>query len=138
MTPISPPGALGRLGRIGIPLALAAVAAAFCLVAAFPANAPARSSYCSASGDYCEGAVRVKGRIVLRFSTFSLRGPLKVCVTKRTRACRTPRLRSIGNDVYRATIRWRSNFPYEGHGIYRVRWYTRQGNPLGILLRFRR
>lgn len=127
-----------RLGRIGLPLSLAAIAAAFCLVAAFPANAPARSSYCSPSGDYCEGAVRVQGRIVLRFSTFSLRGRLKVCVTKRTRTCRRPRLRPIGNDLYRARMVWRSNFPYQGHGTYRVRWYTRQGTPLGIPLKFRR
>ena len=126
------------LSRIGLPLALAAIAAAFCLAAAFPANVPARASYCSNSGDYCEGAIKIKGRIVLRFSTFSLRGRLKVCVSKRTRRCRSPRLKAIGNDLYRATIRWRSNFPYQGHGTYRVRWYTRQGTPLGVLLKFRR
>jgi hypothetical protein len=135
MTPIPPSR---RLGRIGLPLALAAIATAFCLAAAFPVNAPARSSYCSPSGDYCEGAARVNGRIVLRFSTFSLRGRLKVCVTKRTRRCRSPLLRPIGNDVYRAKIWWRSHFPYQGHGTYRVRWYTRQGNALGVPLKFRR
>ena len=118
-----------RLGRIGLPLSVAAIAAALCLAAGFPANAPARSTYCAPSGDYCEGAVGVQGRIVLRFSTFSLRGRLKVCVTKRTRACRRARLRPIGNDLYRARIGWRSRFPHQGHGTYRVRWYTRRGLP---------
>lgn len=135
---MTPTSLRSRRSRIGLPLALAAITVAFCLVAAFPAKAPARSSYCSNSGDYCEGATRVKGRIVLRFSTFSLRGRLKVCVTKRTRTCRSPRLKAIGNDLYRARIVWRSNFPYQGHGTYRVRWYTPQGSTLGILLKFRR
>jgi hypothetical protein len=37
-------------------------------------DASARSSYCSPSGDYCQGAFKERGRLILRFSTFSFAG----------------------------------------------------------------
>ena len=127
-----------RPALVALAVLLAALAAGLCLWLVFPQSTSARTSYCSASGDYCEGAVIVKGRRVLRFSTFSLRGRLKVCVTKRTRVCRLARLRPIGNDLFRARLVWREHFPYQGHGTYRVRWFTRSGDRLGVLLKFRR
>ena len=121
------------MSRSRLQVALAAVLAVAMLV---PATASGRSSYCSPSGDFCQGAFRESGRTVLDFRTFSFRGTIEVCVTKRTRVCRDSRLRRRG-PLYVSRVSWEGRFPNQGRGIYRVRWY-RDGSRIGETISFRR
>jgi hypothetical protein len=98
-----------------------------CLLALLPATAGARprweSSYCSPTGDYCDG-VYVERTRHFRFTTFSLRGRMRVCVRAPSRKvdCRRFRLRYIGHALYEVDVRWRKHFPYRGRGRYTVRF----------------
>jgi hypothetical protein len=114
---------------------LAAVAGA--LLTAAPAAA--RTSYCSPTGDYCTSVAKIKGVRYLRFSTFSVRGLLKICVRdpSNARPCHSFRLRKSG-DLYSAKVLWKRRFPNRGAGTYRVSFFidrTRLGPVLSFTLR---
>jgi hypothetical protein len=111
---------------------LAAVTGA--LLAAAPAEA--KTSYCSPTGDYCMSVARIKGVRYLRFSTFSVRGILKICVRdpKNARVCHSFRLRKSG-DLYSAKVIWKRRYPNRGAGTYRVSFFI-HGTRLGAVLSF--
>lgn len=101
-----------------------------------PVAADARSSYCSPSGDFCQGAFKEGGSVILDLRTFSFRGMIEVCVTKRTRVCRDSRLRRSG-PLYVSRVSWNGRFPNQGRGTYLVRWY-KGGTRIGTTISFRR
>jgi hypothetical protein len=102
-------------------------------------SAEAASNYCSPSGDYCTSTARVGGAVMLRLTTFSFSGLIRVCVTdpKGTRVCRTFRL-SRRSGTWQASVRWHRKFPNAGPGRYRVAFFlgrTRLGPVLDFRLR---
>jgi hypothetical protein len=114
---------------------LAAIAGA--LVAVAPAAA--KTSYCSPTGDYCTSVARVKGVRYLRFSTFSVRGLVRICVKDPTtrRVCHSFRLRKAG-DLWRVKVIWKRRYPNRGAGTYRVSFFigpTRLGPVLSFTQR---
>jgi len=114
---------------------LAAIAGA--LVAVAPAAA--KTSYCSPTGDYCTSVARVKGVRYLRFSTFSVRGLVRICVKDPTtrRVCHNFRLRKAG-DLWRVKVIWKRRYPNRGTGTYRVSFFigpTRLGPVLSFTQR---
>jgi hypothetical protein len=102
------------------------------------ASADARiSSYCHPTGDFCQGIFRkTSGGIDFKLNTFSFRGTVQICVTKRTRICHGRRLKPIGDGLYEASARWERNWPNQGHGRYAVSWYQ-GGSKIGHTLHFR-
>jgi hypothetical protein len=116
-------------------LVLSAVAGA--LIAAAPAAA--RTSYCSPTGDYCTSVARLKGIRYLRFSTFSVRGLVRICVRDPTaaRVCHSFRLRKAG-PAYQVKVLWKRRYPNRGTGTYRVTFFigpTRLGPVLSFTQR---
>ena len=105
----------------GVLLVVAAAAA----VAAFASGASAGGSYCSPSGDVCV-AVREqpRGVVLLEISTAALYfSRYRVCVRgPKSRVCRSFPVRKTSAGGAGSTINWRRNFPYQGHGLYRVTW----------------
>ncbi len=86
--------------------------------------AEARSSYCSASGDYCRSAKRRNGDVLLRIDTFSFSGCYRLCLRApdRTASCKRFRLRRGRAGIYSSAKGWSRHFPNRGAGVYRVRW----------------
>lgn len=88
------------------------------------------SAYRSPSGDYCQAVKKSKREVrKLKFATFSLRGPVRVCVKRHggERVCRGDRFRDHNGDgVYVARICWQCRFPSRRGGAYAVTW--KQGN----------
>jgi hypothetical protein len=125
---------MGRVKRLSLPLATAALVTALIL----PAGASARSSYCSTSGDICYGRVPgsspVKLRISLAAKYFSR---YRLCITgpHGERDCKRFRVHRTINGLYRSTVSWPKNFPYRGKGTYKARWYA-QGTALGPAISF--
>ena len=116
-------------------LVLSAIVGA--LVAAAPVAA--RTSYCSRTGDYCTSVARVKGVRYLRFSTFSFRGLVRICVKDPTtaRICHRFRLRRAGS-LYQAKVLWKRHYPNRGTGTYFVSFFfgqTRLGPVLSFTIR---
>jgi hypothetical protein len=111
------------------------VAATVALASASAAGAA--SSYCSPSGDYCTSTTRVSGAVMLRLSTFSFTGSIRICVTdpKAKRVCRTWALRKRGT-MYQVAVRWHRNYPRGGPGRYRVGFFLGRTR-LGPVLDFR-
>jgi hypothetical protein len=117
-------------------LLLIAVASSVILGGAIARADQRVASYCSPTGDFCQGIFRkVDGELDLKLTTFSFRGYAQICVTKRTRVCHSRRLRGIGHGLYEASARWDRNWPYQGHGRYAVSWYQR-GSKIGHTLHF--
>lgn len=107
------------------------------LALALPASATAASTYCSPTGDYCTSTARQGGAVLLRLSTFSFSGSIRICVTdpKAKRACKRFPLEKRGA-MWKVTVRWHRHFPNGGKGLYRVRFFT-QSTQLGPVLDFR-
>src|SRR3954454_611378 len=111
--------------RISIVIAVAALAAALAVPAA-SAKPRELAGHCSTSGDVCTSITVEGGVLFLRmslaakyFSKYGLcvKGPKsKVC---KTFAVRAP---SKAGDTYYSKVPWRTNFPYQGAGTYRVTW----------------
>ena len=96
-------------------------------------------AYCSPSGDYCTLILKKDRRIVFTVRAFAdYFGTVTTCVTKETRVCRSRSPREGDNGIYRWSIRWQSNYPREGAGIYTVRWLAESGDRIGPALHFRR
>ena len=115
------------------------VAAAVLTALAVSSAASAASSYCSPTGDYCTSTTRVTGTVLLRLTTFSFQGPIRICVTAptRRRVCKTFRLAKRGA-TWRTSVRWYRNFPNAGPGRYRVGFFigpTRLGPLLDFVIR---
>src|SRR4051794_41327642 len=112
--------------RIPILIAVAALAAALAVPAANAKQQREIASHCSTSGDVCTAVTVESGVLFLRmslaakyFSKYGLcvKGPKsKVC---KTFAVRAP---SKAGDTYYSKVAWRTNFPYQGPGTYRVTW----------------
>lgn len=107
-------------------LALAGAAALAAFVLAPAATGVGGDSFCSPSGDYCTGAARIKGAVVLQLRTFSFRGRVRICVTnpRRRRTCRSFLLRRRSRGVFEVKVLWHRNFPNGGPGTYSVRYFT--------------
>ncbi|MGZ8667139.1 MAG: hypothetical protein ACXWZM_08515 [Solirubrobacterales bacterium] len=112
------------------------------LIAALGVVAPAAAksalaSYCSPTGDYCTSTARVSGAVMLRLSTFSFIGPVRICVTdpKAKRVCRTWPLQKRGA-MYQVAARWHRTYPNGGPGLYRVGFFLGRTR-LGPVLDFR-
>lgn len=118
-------------------LSLTLVTVALALVGAPTASADQRiASYCSPTGDYCQGVFRTTGgSYYFDLRTFSFRGSVQVCVSRRTRVCRSRALTPVGQGVYQARIFWAGNYPNQGVGRYAVTWYW-AGNRIGRTLSF--
>lgn len=114
----------------------AVLAIALTAVLAAAAPAPAATSFCSPSGDYCLGAVKRGGVRWLMLSTFSFSGRVQVCVTTPTdrRQCQRFRLRRSG-DLWTMKARWSRHFANDGPGAYTVR-FRYGGVTLGEPVRF--
>ncbi|MBA2360457.1 MAG: hypothetical protein H0V79_05905 [Actinobacteria bacterium] len=100
-------------------------------------SAAAKSNYCSPTGDYCTSTARVEGAVLIRLTTFSFSGSVRICVTdpKAKRACRIFLLRKRGS-MWQLSVRWHRHFPNGGPGVYRVRFF-KQSTQLGPVLDFR-
>ena len=100
-------------------------------------TAPAPASYCSPTGDWCTAVKRIQGAVFLDLGTFSFSGRYRLCVADPggRRSCRSFGLTRRG-DLWRSRVRWHTNFPSRGAGVYKVTWhYT--GVRLGPTLTFR-
>lgn len=118
-------------------LALAVVVAG--TVLGLPSTAVAATSACAPeTGDWCTSVAQRDGRRVLALTTFSFRGSVRICVTgPRRRTCRTPRLRGTEDGLFRAALNWRTRFPNQGRGRYRVTFTPDvTGRKLGPTLSF--
>lgn len=100
-------------------------------------SAGAASNYCSPSGDYCTSTARVGGAVMLRLSTFSFSGAIRICVTdpEAKRVCKRFPLRKRGA-MWHVAVRWHRQFPNAGAGRYRVAFFL-GGTRLGPVLDFR-
>ena len=137
LLPPPPKGPLDRGGRTGrrsvagysraVPLVrpLIVLIAALSLFAAFAGIASANKavdSYCSPTGDWCQGVFREGGHIKFRIDTFSFRGPYKLCVKppKEPRECRTFKLVHKSGGIYGSKIDFARNFSHRRNGRYAV------------------
>lgn len=110
------------------------------LLLSFPARAGAvirEASYCSPTGDYCQGSLIKAGRRHLMFTTFSVRGRMRLCVQspRRRKVCKLWRLRYVGHSLYEIDVTWRAHYPRDGRGVYSARFS--QGAFRGPVLQFR-
>lgn len=96
-------------------------------------------TYCSPSGDYCQGVFREDGRIKLRMSQFPFRGKYQLCVKppRSSRSCSKFRWRKKKLGLFRGGVDFASHFPSKRKGLYRVSWRT-SGTKIGKTLRFRK
>ena len=94
-------------------------------------------SYCSPTGDYCQGIVRQNGRLRAKLSTFSFTGTYQLCVrTPRVGSdCNLFRLRRDSNGIYQGSIGLSRHFNLRPAGRYTVTWRY-SGSRLGKSLHF--
>ena len=111
---------------------LAAVAA----LAALPATASAKSSYCSKSGDVCYQAKGspIKLRITTAAKYFSR---YRLCITNPhgARECHRFRMHAADAGTFASTVSWPKHYEYGGTGTYHARWYA-HGSALGPAVSF--
>lgn len=110
------------------------------LLLSYPVGAGAvlrEATYCSPTGDYCQGSLIKAGRRHLMFTTFSVRGRMRLCVQspRRHKVCKLWRLRYIGHSLYEIDVTWRAHYPRDGRGVYSARFS--QGAFRGPVIRFR-
>ena len=94
-------------------------------------------SYCSPTGDYCQGIVRQNGTLRAKLSTFSFTGTYQLCVrTPRVGTdCNLFRLRRDSNGIYQGSIGLSRHFNLRPAGRYTVTWRY-SGSRLGKSLHF--
>src|SRR3954468_23792185 len=89
-------------------------------------TATAATSYCSPeTGDFCIGAVKIRGVRTLIIRTFAHRGRVRVCISHNGyRDCRRFRLTPDPQtpSIYQFERRWTRYFPTRGPGRYYVRF----------------
>lgn len=83
-----------------------------------PATALAAEQWCGPSGDTCTSVRKFKGVRTLSFATFALRGSVAICVTaaEGEAVCKTRKLRRGKFDLYKASLKWSSNYPRDPAG----------------------
>lgn len=121
-----------RIVPRAVSVAVAAVLVLVLGVAASSSAAPARSTYCSRSGDVCYGAFGSGTTIHLRLSLFAryfTRYRLCVDAPNGHGECRRFVLRRAAGGSYRSEVRWAARFPFAGPGVYHARWFS----PSGVL-----
>lgn len=93
-------------------------------------------SYCSPTGDYCQGLFRQDG-VRAKLSTFSFRGTYGICVRSRMtgRECKDFRLRRDSNGIYQGSVGLARHFEIRPRGRYAVTW-SYAGSRLGRKLHF--
>jgi hypothetical protein len=96
-------------------------------------------SYCSPSGDFCQGVFREGGRIKLKMSQFPLRGKYQLCVKppRQAQSCNKFRWRKKKMGVYRSGVDFATYYPSKQKGLYKVRWRS-SGSKIGKTMRFRK
>lgn len=106
---------------------------------ASPAAADSIASYCSPSGDYCQGIFNLENGRRARLSTFSFQGRYRLCVRSRRygKECRQFRLRRADHGIWQSSVRLASRFRMRWNGTYTVIWHY-QGSLLGERLQFRK
>src|SRR3954449_9096347 len=118
-------------GRMKLTLTLLAAAAL-----ALPANAAAKSSYCSKSGDVCYQAkgspIKLKITTAAKYFT-----RYRLCITNPhgVRECHRFRMRKAARGTYSSSVSWPRHYEYGGKGSYHARW-SAGGNPLGPRVSF--
>ena len=100
------------------------------------ATKPPIDSYCSPTGDYCQGLFRQDG-VRAKLSTFSFRGTYGICVRSRStgRDCEDFRLRRRRDGIYHGSVGLARHFDIRPHGRYAVTW-TYAGSRIGKKLHF--
>lgn len=104
------------------------------------AEAEARSSYCSPSGDWCTSVGRGGDARKLSLASFAFGGGYRLCVRPPSgrQDCHAFRLRR-SDGLWSSKVTWRRHFPVRGRGRYRVRFFhDAVGGQLGPTLSFRR
>lgn len=83
--------------------------------------APAATSWCSESGDTCYGTFKRDGKryvSVTYAAQYKTKGRLCVKAPNGKRDCVTRKLRRGKFDTWSLTLRWSTNFPGRGPGVY--------------------
>lgn len=110
------------------------------LFAVTPSSAAPKpiDTYCSPSGDYCNGLFRQNG-VRAKISTFSFRGYYGICVRSRMtgRDCKDFRLRRDSDGIFQGSVGLARHFNIRPRGRYAVTW-TYGGSRIGKKLNFRK
>jgi hypothetical protein len=110
-------------------IALAVVVSATVLPAGSAVADHSPHTRCDPSGDVCVSVKKIDGvrrlRLAMLFKYFPKH---EVCVKgpEGERTCHTYRTRRI-QGLWGSSIDWRTNYPFQGRGIYRVVWRTESG-----------
>ena len=127
------------IARIALVAVLGMVVSVGAMAAPAIAGSRTLDDYCSPSGDYCTLVIeKASGTILFKIRAFAdYFGTSEACVTKDTEVChsRSPREGSV---LFTWSIRWQANYPDEGAGRYKVRWFDESGSRIGPALHFRR
>lgn len=106
-----------------------------------PASAETKvlDTYCSPTGDFCQGLFRKSGRVRAELSTFSFRGEVELCVNPPggSTNCKDFRLRSSSQGIYKSSVALSKHFDLRGRGRYSVAW-KQSGFRIGTKLHFRK
>jgi|GEM_PF-2516006 len=96
-------------------------------------------SYCSPTGDYCQGIFRQNGRLRANISTFSFSGDYQLCVINRThgRQCNTLQLRRGCSGIFQGSVGLAKHFRFQAKGRYSVIWRL-DSHTIGKKLSFRK
>jgi hypothetical protein len=99
-----------------------------------PRSKETLSEYCSPTGDFCTRVIRAGGKISFEIAAFPLTGSYELCVIgpQTDESCKSFPLESGPKGINESSVDWRSNFPDEGPGSYRVAW-NYQGSEIAAL-----
>lgn len=117
------------------------VIAATGMLMASPAQAASKpvDSYCSPTGDYCQGLLRAKDGIKADLRAFSFRGTYQLCVDppKARQSCERFRFRRASFGIFKGRVTLARHFDLKRRGRYSVTWRT-SGFKIGQTLHFRK
>jgi len=97
------------------------------------------ATYCSPTGDYCQGIFRQSGGLRAKISSFAFSGRYEICLTNRTygRQCNRFRLRKDSLGIYQGSVGLAKQFRFQAKGRYSVVWRL-SGSRVGKKLSFRK
>jgi len=125
------------LKRVAL-LALIALSAATWSAAPAGAESKVVDSYCSPTGDFCQGIYREDGRLRARLTTFSFTGKIQLCLrgtdSSSSRDCKKFVLRD-NEDLFLSSVALAKHFDISAPGRYAVSWRYR-GTRIGETLHF--
>lgn len=115
---------------------LVVVASLLSIPSTAPASPTPFDSYCSPTGDFCQGLYR-QGGVRAKLSTFSFRGSYELCVRSRRTGndCKRFQLRTSSDGIYVGSVSLARHFDIGAHGRYAVAW-TYGGSRIGKKLHF--